>query len=221
MKPGIKKQFESAISKLTNPLNGQYPRPWMTDLKNPQVASVFIVGKNQAKGFPTERITHERHVDALFNRNGQSCRGLYLELTEPSPTRCNIDSFASMLADVGVYQVLETNVVCYSTPMSQDLSLPEHRNGENRGTEMFCTLLHYIKPRVLIAHGAGTIKKLSKVLDASLPSARKQPGPPVRVEIGEKIIFIIPSLAPPAWNKWSSWSREHLAEVSKGVADAL
>ena len=217
----IRKQFESTISKLTKPLNGQYPRPWMTDLENPLSASVFVVGKNQAKGYSTDRITHQRHVDALFNRNGQSCRGIYLELAKPSPTRCNTDSFALMLADVGVTNVLETNVVCYSTPMSKDLSTAEHRGGEKRGTEIFCTLLQYIKPKILIAHGVGTHEKLGEVLNLSLPRARSCPGAPISKPAAGMAVFVIPSLSPPEWNKWSSWSREHLAEVAKAVANAL
>jgi hypothetical protein len=41
--------FESAIRSLTAPINGQFPRSWMTDLQNPLLASVFIVGQNQAR----------------------------------------------------------------------------------------------------------------------------------------------------------------------------
>ena len=44
---GMKEQFEEAIRRLTEPINGQYPRPWMTEMKRPWEADVFIVGKNQ------------------------------------------------------------------------------------------------------------------------------------------------------------------------------
>jgi|TARA_B110000967_G_scaffold171343_1_gene181775 hypothetical protein len=43
--PDVRAEFEETISLLTQPLNGQYPRPWMTNLTNPQEADVFIVGK--------------------------------------------------------------------------------------------------------------------------------------------------------------------------------
>ena len=46
----IQEQFQAAIARLTEPLNGQYPRPWMTELADPLSANVLIVGKNEAKG---------------------------------------------------------------------------------------------------------------------------------------------------------------------------
>ena len=48
-------QFESIIRELVKPLNKQYPRPWMTKLKDPRQADVFVVGKNQEKGLPDGR----------------------------------------------------------------------------------------------------------------------------------------------------------------------
>jgi hypothetical protein len=44
--------LERAIRPLTSPINGQLPRPWMTDLTDPREALVFIVGKNQRSGYP-------------------------------------------------------------------------------------------------------------------------------------------------------------------------
>lgn len=81
-------EFATAIHELTKPLNDQFPRPWMTELADPLAAKVFIVGRNQAKGFHSSRLTHRRHIDALFNRNGESCRKVYDEMTgfSPSPT---------------------------------------------------------------------------------------------------------------------------------------
>src|SRR5690606_16544543 len=105
--------------------------PWMSDLENPLASSVLAVGKNQAKGYPVNRVSHRRHLDALFNRNGETCRGLYDEITggKPSPTRTNTDVFRAVLAAHGIASVLETNVVCYSTPMSGDLRLVAHAGG--------------------------------------------------------------------------------------------
>lgn len=110
-------QFESIIRELVKPLNNQYPRPWMTKLEDPRQADVFVVGKNQSKGYRTDAVSYERHVAALFNRPPEGCRRLYDELTSgsPSPTRKNIDALVSRLEGVGVEDVLETNVVCYST----------------------------------------------------------------------------------------------------------
>ncbi|MGH8785982.1 MAG: hypothetical protein ACREYA_12975 [Cupriavidus necator] len=77
--------FEAVIGHLTQPVGGQYPRPWMTSLRDPMRARVFIVGQNQAKNYPIGLVgSHGRHMDALFNRNGEGCRELYDEITNPS-----------------------------------------------------------------------------------------------------------------------------------------
>jgi hypothetical protein len=109
--------LEAKIRRLTQPVNGQFPRPWMTDMVNPEEARVFIVGQNQATGFPPALVGgHKVYIDALFNRNGRSCRQLYDAIRGPegpSPTRKNIDALREALAHVGVHDVLETNVICY------------------------------------------------------------------------------------------------------------
>ena len=219
----IKESFESAISEATQPINGQYPRPWMTELRDPLQAKVFIVGRNQRNGYEISRLSHMRHLNALFNRNGETCRKVYDEITSgyPSPTRSNTDKFRTMLSAAGVTEVLETNVICYSTQMSADLSLSQHSGGTIRGTEIFNLLLDLIKPKVLITHGAGTRKDLVKLLGAPLPEARTEPGPPVTVAVGTMQVFVIPSLAPPQWNKWQSWAPKHLRVVAESVANAL
>jgi hypothetical protein len=216
-------QFENAIVRLTEPLNGQYPRPWMTDLVDPLSATLFIVGKNQAKGYDASRLSHKRHVDALFNRGGESCRRLYDEMTgnSPSPTRKNTDRFRSILASNGIDRVLETNVVCYSTPMSSDLRLPEHRGGSVRGTEIFRTLLEYVRPQVLVAHGAGTRDALSALLGAALPPVPREHDGPVPAIVNSMKIFVIPSLAPPQWNHWQGWATPYLDKVGRAAASAL
>ena len=216
-------EFEVAIARLTEPLNGQYPRPWITELSNPLSANVFVVGKNQAKGYESSRISHKRHVDALFNRDGESCRRVYDEMTgcRPSPTRQNIDRFRKILAAEGVTRVLETNVVCYATPMSSDLRLPQHRSGALRGTEIFQALLHFVKPKVLIAHGAGTRNTLGNLLGASLPAPPVRSGDPRAAIVEDMKIFTIPSLAPPQWNHWHGWAEQYLANVAKAVVSAL
>ena len=219
----IKQQFESIISQLTKPLNGQLPRAWMTELADPLSAKVFVVGKNQAKGYDAGRLSHERHVDALFNRNGESCRRVYDEMTgfSPSRTRQNTDYLRLILAGHGVTQVLETNVVCYSTPMSSDLRLPQHHGGTARGTEIFRALLHFINPKVLIAHGSGTRSMLGSLLGAKLPSPPESLSEPQPGIVKGMKIFVIPSLAPPQWNQWHKWAGEYLQTVAKAVACAL
>ncbi len=213
--------FEEVVKQLTRPLNDQYPRPWMTKLADPTQAKVFVVGKNQAKGYPIEKVgPHSRHMDALFNRNGQSCRSLYNEVTggHPSPARLNIENLTSRLEQLGVPEVLETNVICYSTPMSSDLSLPFHTGGRARGREIFRALLHFVRPKVLIVHGSGASRELSKLLKNHLPdpptSFEEFPRQPT--EFGT--VFVIRSLAPPEFNKWLAWAQTYLDLLAQRVA---
>ena len=217
------RDLEANLWQLTAPINGQFPRPWMSDLEDPSSAAFFIVGKNQAKGYSVNHVTHQRHIDSLFNRNGQSCRGLYDELTggTPSPTRKNIDTFRSLLASHGVDRVLETNVICYSTPMSEDLRLTDHAGGSARGTEIFQTLFRRIRPRVLVAHGSGTGQSLGALLGVKLPAPPSGPSDLQPTLVGGCLIFIIPSLAPPKWNQWCKWAPQHLAKVAEACAGAL
>jgi hypothetical protein len=219
----IHKQFETAIRQLTQPFKGQFPRPWMTDLTDPLTASLFIVGMNQATSYPTDKLTHERHMNALFNRAGESCRGLYDEMrgSAASPTRVNVDRLRRALNQEGVERILETNVVCYSTRMSSDLRFSEHAGGGEHGTEIFRVLMQSIKPKVLIAHGVRTAQTLGEYLGKPLPPPPSEPSEPLSTNIDGRTVFVIPSLAPPGWNKWCRWADSYLAAVAKAAAEAL
>jgi hypothetical protein len=178
---------------------------------------VFIVGKNQAKGYPVEEVgTHERYLDALFNRNGQSSRALYDEITagRSSPTRLNIDSLTARLEGAGVPEILETNVICYSTPLSKHLALPIHRGGRERGDEIFRTLLLFVRPSVLITHGADASRKLAKVLGTNLPEPPEHSDDVRSVKTEQGLVFVLQSLAPPAYNKWASWAPNYLDRIA-------
>ncbi|OGT71054.1 MAG: hypothetical protein A3H44_12420 [Gammaproteobacteria bacterium RIFCSPLOWO2_02_FULL_57_10] len=216
-------ELERVMSLLTQPVGGQFPRPWMTDLQNPESANVFVIGKNQANGFEISKITHKRHLDALFNRGGESCRGLYDEITgySPSPTRTNTDRMRSLLKQAGVDKILETNVVCFSTPMSADLKFSHNISGAAKGKEIFAALLSIVKPKVLIVHGAGASKELSAVLNADLPTEPKEGSKAHGAKVAGYTVFVIPSLAPPAFNKWSRWSGPYLQSLAKEVAKSL
>lgn len=223
-------ELEAIIRALTEPLNGQYPRPWMTELQDPRQAKVFIVGKNQAKTFLADQVgTHKRFLDALFNRNGQSCRRLYDRMTagrpSPTPTRQNIDRLNRNLNRAGVREILETNVICYSTGMSPELDRLEHVGGKDRGRLIFRTLLEHIRPPVIIAHGADTRRELARVLGDELPECPEQPDPVAfsQADQGEyrPWVFIIPSLAPPAYNRWSGWAGPYLQKVAGEVGRVL
>lgn len=222
LKP-ISDQLEEVVRMLTKPLNGQYPRPWMTSLTSPSAARVFTVGRNQHHKFAIDRVrSHKHYVDTLFNRGPETCRDLYDRITgQPSPTRLNTDRLVHILARNGIADVLETNVICYSTPMSAHLRKAVNAGGVKQGREIFAMLLHLIRPRVLIAHGSGTAKELGRVLKCTLPKPPDRPSKPVKAIAGETLVFIIPTLAPPAYRKWASWSDEHLEMVCSEVAAVL
>jgi hypothetical protein len=158
-----------------------------------------------------------------FNRNGESCRDLYDELTDgrPSPTRKNTDRLVEYLAQQGVHRVLETNVICYSSPMSADLRQETHSGGAARGEELFQYLVHAIDPRVLIVHGAGARKQLSRILEAPLGDEPTTADDVSYVNVGNRMIVTIPSLAPPAFNKWCGWADDHFDAVARFVAAYL
>jgi hypothetical protein len=203
----------------------------MTDLTSPESARVFIVGRNQRTTFCADQVgDHDAFIDALFNRNGKSCRQLYAQMRKnPSPTRKNICDLRAKLASEGIHDVMETNVICYSTPMSADLARAKNEGGREAGEKIFRELLTVIRPKVLIAHGAGTARDLGRILAAELPAAPKQSGVVSRAHVktqlsGESFevtVFAIPSLAPPAWNKWLGWAPSHLTEICKQARDSL
>ena len=215
--------FEERIRELTEPINGQLPRPWMTSMTDPQNADVFIIGMNQRQQYPADRISHQRHLDALFNRNGESCRRLYDEVTNgnPSRTRGNIDKLSEILMQHGIHKILETDVICYSTPMSKDLRQAAHAEGAKRGKEVFRYLLDEIQPPILIVHGAGARKELAAVLGTSGLQSPSSANDVCDVETNRHLIIPIRSLGQPEFNKWSSWSSELMGQVAARVRDRL
>jgi len=223
-------KFEADIWKVTQSHNDQYPRPWMTALSDPSTAHVFVVGMNQNIGYSTDDIDHSQHIDALFNRNGLTCRGMYDKITanKPSDTRINIDRLIGKLVGVGVRQTLVTNVICYSTPISRHLLEPEHQGGVQHGAEIFNFLLFQIRPAVLIVHGAGTLGKIKMVLPApNWPTPPTSPGAKIEKDRLDRpgynpIVYPIPSLAPPEFNKkWYHWSDEYLNRLAEDLAFEL
>jgi hypothetical protein len=216
-------QLETALRRLTNPINGQYPRPWMAASTAPWTSRIFTVGRNQKNGFPVEMVgEHDVYVDALFNRRGGSCRALYDRIVgQPSPTRINTDRLVDRLRSYGVSDVIETNVICYSTPISSDLRLKQHQGGKDRGTEIFRTIFDLIKPRVLVVHGAGTSKDLGRLLGVKLPAVPTAPDAIARTSVEGTDIWVIPSLAPPKWTTWMRWADQHIDLVCREVAGHL
>lgn len=216
-------KFEQRIRELTEKINGQYPRPWMTDLKDPSCAEVFIVGSTQATAYRSDCVDYERFIDSLFNRNDQRCREFYEEYgtcyageTKPSLTRINIEMFTLKLKKVGVYSVLETNVVCYG-------GHSEYKGSVTRGKEIFRTLIREIRPKAVILHGVGVCDEFCSLFDLSLqlrPPNTKDEFVQKELDLGSQV-FVIPSLAPPESNKWQNWRCAYLNEVAKRVCKVV
>jgi hypothetical protein len=219
--------LERLVRELTTEINGQYPRPWMTSMRDPSSAKVFVVGYNPAKAYSAQSIDYERHIDALFNRNGETCRGLYSEVTKESPTRGNIEMLTAKLAAVGVKSVLETNVVCYATSKKKDLSKPNHFGGKPRGVEIFRTIVREIRPRSMIIHGAGVREEFNRSFtdEPNLPPPPNRPGmfPQIDLSTGTRVC-VIPSLALPGYQNWPpqnsfcNWADEYLDELAVQIA---
>ena len=192
-------------------------------MKNPREAEVFVVGKNQKNGYAVNKVSHRRHIEALFNRNGESCRGLYDEFTEgkPSRTRKNTDGLVDRLNKRNIHKILETNVICYSTPTSKDLNNPGHSGGTKRGEDIFRYLLTEIAPAVLIVHGVGSVKSISPMLQCKQLKVPRSADEICDVQMEKHLVIPIPSLAFPAFTNWSSWADRYLDIVADRVSQKL
>lgn len=217
--------FREFAYDLTRPVNGQYPLPWTTLSADPEHARVFLAGMNQATAFPTSECSQDEFVETLFDPG--AFRRLYLKIRPggaPDPTQENTDAFVSRLLDRGVDGVIETNVVCYGTPRSEDLNQPEHGEGRKRGEEIFRMLITRIRPAVLIVHGAAPARALGRALGTGLPappstgSANLALARIKREQFGQIEVIVLPSLSPPEYNKWINWSDEYLKRVADHVA---
>jgi len=205
------------------PINGQYPRPWFTDLKRPDLADVFVVGRNQATTYSVDRLTHEKHIDSLFNRNNESCLFEY-QIFRPgksSRTRSNMNSFISALNRHNIINIIQTDLICYSTPQSYDLKTQYHRPGMIRGREIFSYIYKYIKPRIVILFGLGTIKDFRKHFGIAIPDAPTRLAEPPFIEADKTQYYSVRSLAPPAWNSWHSWAEDYFEKIAGAVSKVL
>jgi hypothetical protein len=90
-------KLEAAIRELTRPINGQYPRPWTISPKDPASSRVFVVGTKPAYPFLEKYIgSHDRYLDALFDRGPETCRQLFDRVapgTLPTRKKIEISSF--------------------------------------------------------------------------------------------------------------------------------
>jgi hypothetical protein len=101
-----------------------------------------------------------------------------------------------------------------------------HQGGRERGRQIFRFLLGVIEPPILIAHGASTREELEDVLGADLaPPPDDATGAIRKTRVKglsyNPTVYCIPSLAPPAFNKWSRWSADYLNKLAADVAAEL
>jgi hypothetical protein len=217
--------LEKFFNEIILPVNGQYPRPWMTESIEPWESKIFIVGKNQAKTFSQNEIgSREAYISSLFNRGDESCRELYNRLSrnKPSRTRGHIDKFVDKLKKQNLSDIIETNVVCYSTPMSVDLRQAIHSGGIRKGSEIFLGLLEIIEPKVIVVHGVGAAKELARLINIEIPNPPKDQEREILITKFQKsCIITIPSLASPEYEKWANWSDVFLDDVSNTVSKII
>jgi len=202
----------------------------MTRWPRPENARVFTVGCNPRNPYPTDKVSHQEHVEALLNRNGRRCGDLYERLTgEPSRTRENIDAFVDTLAQHDIHDVIQTNAVCYATKDSKCLKYPEHAEGLLAGRKAFHEVLHYIRPHVVIIFGSNTISHLRAGTTGPLKRVEicriKQPHEPCEQSfvLGPWTLAVISirSLGLPGFNHWRKWSAAHLERVAERVVSLL
>lgn len=224
--------FENEISTLTKPINGQYPRPWMSDLTQPENAKVLIVGMNPATAYTMQHVkSHSQFMDVHFNRNGENCRSFYAYVRgkgdqNPSPSRLTIETLTEKFVNNEISEILETNIYCYATPNFKDLK-KNHPKGKEIGHKIFKAVIDGVRPKILVIHGVQVRKEFGKNFDVTIPTFPMEKGKPIKTtklfksevlfETHSSIVFVIPSLSAPGANHWQNWADDYLNRVAKGV----
>lgn len=187
--------FEDIIRTMTLPRGGAYPRPWMTDA-DPDQVKVLIVGASSAKTFQCADVgTHDQFLDALWNRNGRTCREIYsLATAQPSKTRPNLDRLSAMLAARGLTS-MQTNVSCSSARYDAELSEEDRAHG----TEIFKAVVEHLPWRAMIVYGVGASERFGRAFGMAMPKVPTPDSAPVQVRLLGRAVFVSPTLAPPSY----------------------
>lgn len=187
--------LEQRIRELTVPSEGVYPRPWMTDT-DPAQANVLIVGASSAKLFRVGDVgSHDQFIDALWNRNGLTCRAMYNSATaKPSRTRPNLERLSQMLADKGLSS-LQTNVSCASARYDAEVSAKDRVHG----TIIFATVMRHVPWTAMIIYGAGATHRFGQVFGLAMPKVPSPDSAPVVQKVCDRPVFISPTLAFPGY----------------------
>jgi len=192
--------FEDLIRALTVPRDGSYPRPWTTET-DPTQADVLIVGASSAKTFHVADVgSHDQFLDALWNRNGLTCRAMYDAATaKPSPTRTNLDRLSQMLAANGLTS-LQTNVTCASARYDAEVSKTDRAHG----TLLFKAVVTHLPWSAMIIYGVGATDRFGKALGLAMPKVPSPDTAPVSRMIYDRPVFVSPTLASPSY-RTSVW----------------
>lgn len=204
-------EFEACIRAMTVPRDGAYPRPWTTDTDPAQV-DVLIVGASSAKTFRVTDVgNHGQFLDALWNRNDQTCRAMYDAATaKPSPTRPNLDRLSQMLAAHGLTS-LQTNVTCASARYDAEVSEKDRAYG----TLLFKTVVRHVPWQAMIIYGVGATERFSHAFGVVMPPVPSPDTAPVLTAIHDRPVYISPTLASPGY-RTSVWP--YLERVVTAIA---
>ena len=224
--------FEERIRALTQPIDGQLPRPWMTAMRNSPEGEAFIVGRNQRNCYPAKGISHEGHTGGLFNRSGESCRGLCDENTRGGPSPDPAEHRRSHGPPQSAGRLQHPGNQPGNQPGNErSLLLHPHeartceigqtspvQERERRYSDICC---RKSPPPVPIAHGAGTVGQLSSTLKTNRLQDPRSAVDICDAQTERHLVIPTPSLAPPALNAWSRWRDGHLDGVAVRVRDKL
>lgn len=192
--------FEDHIRAMTVPRNDVYPRPWTTDM-DPDYADVLIVGASSAKMFHVSDVgNHDQFLDALWNRNGQTCRAMYDAVTKkPSRTRSNLDRLSEMLTARGLTS-LQTNVTCASAPYDAQV----RKEARLHGTELFKVVVAQVPWRAMIVYGVGASERFGRAFGMAMPPVPSPNSTPIWTTVQGRAVFVSPTLAFPSYRS-SVW----------------
>lgn len=186
----------------------------MTDT-DPEWADVLIVGASSAKSFLVSNVgDHDNFIDALWNRDGKTCRAMYdAATTRPSKTRPNLDRLSAMLASHGLNS-LQTNVTCTSARYDSEVIEADRI----LGTQLFKAVVQLVPWRAMIVYGVGASKRFARAFDVTVPPVPALPSRPVCTIFLGRPVFVSPTLAPPSY-RTSVWS--YLEDVVIEIANRL
>jgi hypothetical protein len=184
---------------------------------DPVHSDILIVGANAATPFPPTIVERDRYIELLL-AGGAELRELYARARAsrgPSPTRRNIDRASQILLAHGARGVLETNVWALPTKRLADLKAAD-RSVREASARILPRLISILMPRALIVHGVEAARGLSTCLGRSVAIAQDHP---VLTE-GDLIVWSIPSLSPPAANRWLPAGWVHLERLGRAIAES-